>query len=113
MSMFFPQGESDKEFCAPDQEDKEASDSISENEEIPSVKLEQSSFVPPVGRDSSLYFYIEAITHIILQNIKKYRCHCNLSPGKRKALSDLSHDESIIIIKADKSSLVVIMNRAG
>ena len=101
-----------KAFFAPEQEDEETSDSNSETEEIPKVKMEQSSFVPPAGRDSSLDFYIEAITHEILQNTKKYRYHCNLSPGERKALSDLSHDESIIIKKADKSSSVVIMNHA-
>ena len=43
-------------------------------------------------------------------NIFKY--HCNLSPGERKALFDLSHDENIIIKKADKSSSIVIMNRS-
>ena len=85
---------------------------LCETEEIPKVKKEQSSFVPPAGHDSSLDFYIEAITHEILQNTKKHCYFCNLSPGDRKALSDLSHDESIIIKKADKSSSVVIMNRA-
>ena len=101
-----------KECFAPEQEDEEISDSNSETEEIPKVKKEQSSFVPPAGRGSSLDFYIEAITHEILQNTKQYRYHCNLSPWERKALSDLSHDESIINKEADKSSSVVIMNRA-
>ena len=76
------------------------------------MKKEQSSFIPPAGRDSSLDFYLEAITHEILQHTKKYKYHCNLSPGERKALFDLSHDENIIIKKADKSSSIVIMNRS-
>ena len=39
-----------------------------ETEEIPKVKKEQSTFVLLAGRDSSLDFYIEAITHESLQN---------------------------------------------
>ena len=74
-----------KECFAPEQEDEETIDSNSETEEIPTVKREQSSFVPPAGRDSSLDFYTEAITHEILHNTMKYRDHCNLSPGERKA----------------------------
>ena len=102
-----------KEFFAPDSEDIENNDSnMEEPEKIPKVKKEQSSFIPPTGRDSSLDFYLEAITYDILQNSKKYKYHCNLSPGERKALFDLSHDENIIIKKADKSSSVVIMNRS-
>ena len=101
-----------KEFFAPDPEEDETNDLDNESDEIPKVKKEQSSFVPPAGRDSSLDFYIEAITHEILQNSKKYKYNCNLSAGEQKALFDLSHDDKIIIKKADKSSSVVIMNRA-
>ena len=101
-----------KEFFAPDPEEDETNDLDNENDEILKVKKEQSSFVPPAGRDSSLDFYIEAITHEILQNSKKYKYICNLSAGERKALFDLSRDDKIIIKKADKSSSVVIMNRA-
>ena len=76
------------------------------------MKREQSSFIPPAGQDSSLDFYLEAITHVILQHTKKYKYHCNLSPGEQKALFDLSHDENIIIKKAGKSSSIIMMNRS-
>ena len=82
-----------KEFFAPDSEDDESNNSDTEEEKIPKVKKEQSSFIPPAGRDSSLDFYLGAITHEILQNTKKYKYRCNLSPEERKALFDLSHDE--------------------
>ena len=39
-----------------------------------------------------------------------YKYHCNLSPGERNALFDLSHDEIIIIKKTDKSSSIVVMH---
>ena len=71
-----------KEFFAPDPEEDETNDLDNESDEIPKVKREQSSFVPPAGRDSSLDFYIEAITHEILQNSKKYKYICNLSAGE-------------------------------
>ena len=60
-----------KECFAPDSEDDESNDSDTEEEKIPKVKKEQSSFIPPAGRDSSLDFYLEAITHEILQNTIK------------------------------------------
>ena len=41
-----------------------------------------------------------------------YEYHCNFSLGERKALFKLSHDENIIIKKADKSPSIVIMNRS-
>ena len=84
-----------KEFFAPDPEENETDDLDNESDEIPKVNKEQSSFVPPAGRDSSLDFNIEVVTHEILQNIKKY--NCNLSAGELKALFDLSHDDKIII----------------
>ena len=49
----------------------------------------------------------------ILQNAKMYKYRCYLSPGERKALVDLSHEESIIIKHADKSSSVVNINRCN
>ena len=51
---------------APGQENKGSSDLNSENEEIPNVKKEQSSFLPPAGRDSRIDFDMEANTHEIL-----------------------------------------------
>ena len=56
-------------------------------------------------------FYIEAITHEILQNNKRYKYRSNLSPEEQSALTSLRQDESIVIKKADKSSTIVIMNR--
>ena len=82
-----------KVLFAPEQEDEEISDLNSETEVISSVKKkkkEQSSFVPPAGRDSSLNFYIEAITHEILQNTKKCRYHCDLKSKK------ISNDQELI-----------------
>ena len=98
----------DKEFFAPDPEEKEINDLDNGSDEIPKIKKEQSSFVPPAGRDSSLDFYIEVITYEILQNTKKYKYNCNL---RAKNFIRLSHDDKIIIKKADKSLSVVIMNR--
>ena len=101
-----------KEFFAPDPKYEDSNDSDTEEDKFPKVKREQSSFIPPAGRDSSLDVYLEAITHEILQHTQKYKYHCNLSPGDRKALFELSHDKNIIIKKADKSSSIVIMNRS-
>ena len=74
-------------------------------------KKSQSTFIPPAGRDSTLDFYIEAITHEILQQNKNYKYRSNLSHEEQTALTSLCTDESIVVKKADKSSTVVIMNR--
>ena len=71
----------------------------------------ESTFVPPSGRDTSLDFYIDAITNEILQSNKKYKNAPNLSPEELEALKCLKNDVSIVIKKTDKGSTVVIMNR--
>ena len=73
-------------------------------------KKSQSTFIPPAGRDSTLDFYIEAITHEILQQNKNYKYRSNLSHEEQTALTSLCTDESIVVKKAGKSSTVVIMN---
>ena len=49
--------------------------------------------------------------HLVLPLVLARLYHCNLSQVEQKALFDLSHDENIIIEKADISS-IVIMNRS-
>lgn len=70
-----------------------------------------STFIPPAGRDSTLDFYIEAVTHDVLQNNKRYKYRSNLSPVEQEALKSLRQDDTIVIKKSDKSSIVVVMNR--
>ena len=50
-------------------------------------KEKNSTFIPPTGIDSTLDFYIEAITHEILQNNKTYRYRSNLSHEEQTALT--------------------------
>ena len=97
---------------------KEEEDSDSENDTEVSndayqkfPKKSKSTFIPPSGRDSTLDFYIEAITHEILHNNKRYKYRSNLSTEEQNALTSLRQDRNIVIKKADKSSTIVIMNR--
>ena len=55
-------------------------------------KKSQSIFIPPAGRDSTLDFYIEAITHEILQQNKNYKYRSNLSHEEQTALTSLRTD---------------------
>ena len=57
-----------KEFFAPDPEYEDRIDSDTEEDKFPKVKREPYPFIPPAGYDSSLDFYLEAITHEILQH---------------------------------------------
>ena len=63
-------------------------------------KEKNSTFIPPTGRDSTLEFYIEAITHEILQNNKTYRYGSNLSHEEQTALTSLRNDDNIVIKKS-------------
>ena len=67
----------------------------------------KSTFIPPTGRESTLDFYIEAVTNEILLSDKKYKYKSNMLPEEHEALRKLSQDESIIIKKADKGLTVV------
>ena len=60
-----------KGFFAPDQEKEDSNNSDTEEDTFTKVKRKQSSFIPPAGCDSSLDFYLEAITHEILQHTKR------------------------------------------
>ncbi|XP_053372926.1 uncharacterized protein LOC128546436 [Mercenaria mercenaria] len=74
-------------------------------------KKKHSIFTPPSGRDSTLDFYIDAITHELLQKNSKYRFRPNLSTDELSALKNLRNDDSIILKKSDKGSVIVVMNR--
>ena len=103
---FFGAREEDSDF------EKENGDS---KDYLKFPKESKTTFIPPSGRDSTLDFYIElylAITHEILQNKKRYKYRSNLSTEEQIALTSLRQDNNIVIKKADKSSTVVIMNRA-
>lgn len=102
-----------KEFFGDKEEDRD-SEKDSENSQNNFQKFpkeSKSTFIPPSGRDSTLDFYIEAITHEILQSNKRYKYRSNLSKEEQIALTSLRQDETIVIKKADKSSTIVIMNR--
>ena len=52
-------------------------------------KETKSTFISPSGRDSTLDFYIEAITHEILQNNKRYKYRSNPLTEEQIALTSL------------------------
>lgn len=104
-----------KEFFAAkekESDDDSENDENSKDEFHKFQKESTSTFIPPAGRDSTLDFYIEAITHEILQNNKRYKYRSNLSREEQIALRSLHQDETIVIKKADKSSTIVVMNRS-
>ena len=76
-----------------------------------SLIKKQSTFVPPNGRDTYLDFYIEAVTQEILQASPKRKLYSNISKEEMESLRSLSQDDSIVIRKADKSNMIVIMNK--
>lgn len=79
---------------------------------LPFINNKGSTFTPSSGRDIYLDFYISAVTQEILQNEKSKKYFSNISKKELESLKRLSHDKEIIIKKADKSSTIVIMNRA-
>ena len=82
-----------KEFFGAREED---SDTEKENEDskdyLKFPKESKSTFIPPSGRDSTLDFYIEAITNEILQNNKRYKYRSNLSTEEQIALTSLRQE---------------------
>ncbi|XP_053387219.1 uncharacterized protein LOC128551006 [Mercenaria mercenaria] len=76
------------------------------------MTYKESTFTQPAGRDTSLDFYIDAITHELLKTNKRYYFHSSISQDEQIALKSLAQDDNIVIKKADKSSTIVIMNRS-
>ena len=79
--------------------------------QLPFFDKKQSTFVPSNGRDTYLDFYIEAVTQEILQASPKRKLYSNISKEEMESLHSLSQDDSIVIKKADKSNMIVIMNK--
>ena len=78
--------------------------------QLPFFNKKQSTFVLPNGCDTYLDFYIEAVTQEILQTSPKGKLYSNISKEEMESLH-LSQDDSIVIKKADKSNMIVIMNK--
>ncbi|XP_053405151.1 uncharacterized protein LOC128558900 [Mercenaria mercenaria] len=100
-------------FCMPeeDSDGENDCDSAEGGKNKQKYKKKHSIFTPPSGRDSTLDFYIDAITHELLQKNSKYRFRPNLSTDELSALKNLRNDDSIILKKSDKGSVIVVMNR--
>ena len=79
--------------------------------QMPFFNKKKSTFIPPSGRDTYLDFYIEAVTEEILRSIPKHTVYSNNSKEEMNSLRSLSQDDSIVIKKADKSNMIVIMNK--
>ena len=65
-------------------------------------KESKSTFIPPSGRYSALDFYIEVVTHEILQNNKRYESRSNLSTEEQSVPTSLRQDENIVMKKQTK-----------
>ena len=71
----------------------------------------KSTLTPPICRDTNLDFYSEAVTQEILRSSPKHTVYSNISKEEMNSLRSLSQDDSIVIKNADKSNMVVIMNK--
>ena len=79
--------------------------------QLPFFNKKQSTFVPPNGRDTYLDFYIEDATQEILRASPNRKLYSNISKEEMEWLRSLSQDDSVVIRKADKSNMIVIMNK--
>ena len=78
---------------------------------MPFFNKKVSTLIPPSGRDTYLDFYIEAVTKEILQASPKQTVYSNISKEEMNSLRSLSQDDSVVIKKADKSNMIIIMNK--
>ena len=79
--------------------------------QMPFFNKKKSTLTPPSGRDTNLDFYSGAVTQEILRSSPKHTVYSNISKEEMNSLRSLSQDDSIVIKNADKSNMVVIMNK--
>lgn len=92
-------------------ENEEYSDSENDYSELPFFNKKRSTFIPRSGRDQYLDFYIDIVTQEILSSLPKKRKFTNISKEELFCLKSLAKDQTIVMKKADKSGLIVVMNR--
>ena len=74
-----------------------------------SLFQKQSTFTPPRNRDRHLDHQIDVLNNLNPEEMET-KSKSNLSNMKKKELSKLSNDETIVIKPADKRKAVVILS---